>query len=299
MRRRRFFQITALSALGLSYRDLFSSKNHNAFHQWEGYVLGAPGRIVLENTYPCDFEQVFSNCLHEVQRLEKLFSLYLEDSDLNRLNRFGFLDNPSADWIELLESVDWVHNHTNGLFDPTVQVIWKNRLHGQPVPDESLPMGWKSVNFSSQSIHFAKEGMQTTFNGIAQGFITDKVVTLLREVGFKSVLVELGETYGLGARGVQQPWRVGIKDPYDQNQLDLTVTLQNQALATTHQWGSTIGESGRDSHLIDPRLAQAEGCWEQVSVRAPTATQADGLATALSFATQEQIDQITVENPAA
>ena len=298
MRRRRFIQITALSAFGLSHHDLLSLRKKNPFHQWEGYVLGAPGRKVLENTYPYDFEKIFSKCLDEVQRLEKLFSLYLEDSELNRLNRVGFLENPCSDWLELLESVDWVHKNTNGLFDPTIQVIWKNRLNGQPAFDNSLPMGWKWVNFSSQSIHFTKKGIQTTFNGIAQGFITDKVVTLLRDIGFKSVLVELGETYALGKKSDHQSWRVAITDPYDDNDLGPTVNLQDQALATTHRWGSTIGEFGKDSHLIHPNLGDSKACWEQVSVRAPTATQADGFSTALSFATQELIDQITIKNPA-
>ena len=298
MRRRRFIQITALSSIGFYNQNLFSIRKKNPYHQWQGYVLGAPGRIVLENTYPYDFEKIFSNCLDEIQRLEKLFSLYLKDSQLNRLNEFGFLENPCADWIELLDSVDWVYKNTNGLFDPTVQVIWKNRFNRKPVPDASLPIGWKWVKFSSQSIHFAKKGIETTFNGIAQGFITDKIVTLLRDIGFRSVLVELGETYALGKKSDHQPWRVAIKDPYDENDLGLAVNLQDQALATTHRWGSTIGQFGKDSHLIHPDLGGSEPCWEQVSVRAPTATLADGLSTALSFASQELIDQITTKNSA-
>ena len=49
--------------------------------------------------------------------------------------------------------------------------------------------------------------MAITLNGIAQGYITDRLAARLRDMGFEQVLIEAGEIYALSS---DTPWRVGV-----------------------------------------------------------------------------------------
>src|SRR5690606_10882163 len=71
-------------------------------------------------------------------------------------------------------------------------------------------VGFDGVGFNRDRIAFARSGMALTLNGIAQGFITDRIVELLRAGGVTSTLADVGEIRALGRRPDGTPWRVGI-----------------------------------------------------------------------------------------
>ena len=72
---------------------------------------------------------------------------------------------------------------------------------------------WRAVELDTDRIGFRRPGMAVTLNGVAQGYITDRVADLLRGRGFDNVLVELGEIRALGPPPGRTPWRAGIADP--------------------------------------------------------------------------------------
>ena len=47
-------------------------------------------------------------------------------------------------------------------------------------------------------VRFALPGMAITLNGIAQGYITDRIATLLQDAGMGDVLLDIGEVRALG-----------------------------------------------------------------------------------------------------
>ena len=64
----------------------------------------------------------------------------------------------------------------------------------------------------SRAIRYARPGMAVTLNGIAQGYITDRVTDLLaRRPGPRAG--GHGEIYAMGERSDGQPWRAGLADP--------------------------------------------------------------------------------------
>ena len=143
--------------------------------------------------------------------MERLFSLYDPGSDLARLNRLGRLTNPAPDFLELLRLSDIVHRASDGAFDPSVQPLWRALAQGaEPasLSDARTRVGWSRVAFDKLAVRFLRPGMALTFNGIAQGFATDRVASVLRAQGFTDTLVNLGE-FRAGAGS----WRVGISDP--------------------------------------------------------------------------------------
>ena len=117
---------------------------------------------------------------------------------------------PPAELVELLGICDRAWRTTGGLFDPTVQPLWQCYLEHfsnsgpqpGPLPPESLAralgnIGWRRVRFNRDRI-VIEPGMALTLNGVAQGYMTDRVVELLRGGGLDSCLVDMGEIRSLG-----------------------------------------------------------------------------------------------------
>jgi FAD:protein FMN transferase len=69
------------------------------------------------------------------------------------------------------------------------------------------------VDVASDRIALGRPGMKLTLNGIAQGYVTDRVAALLAAAGLENVLLDLGEVRGAGGRPDGRPWRAAIADP--------------------------------------------------------------------------------------
>lgn len=224
-----------------------------------------------------------------------MFSLYREDSLISRLNRDGYLTSPSADFLELLSLCRDIHALTDGAFDPTVQALWKlyadyfaARPDAETPPpqnsvDEALKrVGFGKVSFDDREIRFAEKGMGLSLNGIAQGYITDKVVALLKANGVPAALADMGEIRGFDTNG-RRTWNVGIRNPDDEEGVLANITMKDKAFATSGGYGTVMDKAGRFTHLFDPRTGVSTPRYKSMSVMADDAAVADALSTAFSI----------------
>ncbi|NRG18200.1 FAD:protein FMN transferase [Rhizobiales bacterium] len=291
--RRRFLMVAgAAAALGLTSQAAFASADIPV-HRWRGIALGAEAEIRLVHPDKREANRILKAAEAEIRRLEAIFSLYREDSALVRLNREGSLAAPPLDLVSLLGTVDLVHSSTGGAFDPTVQPLWSlyaRHFVENPAaiegPDprkiaETLGRtGWYAVDFDADRIRFTCDGMALTLNGIAQGYVTDRVAALLKSNGISDVLVDVGEINALGRdRAGSDGWAVTL-DP-DHSGEGERVTLRDRAVASSARNGMLIGGDKSFAHILDPRTGRPVATdLAGVSVIAPTATLADGLSTA-------------------
>lgn len=293
----------ASSVLGLSLGHKLSARPLQPI-RWSGFALGAEGQFTLYTEHPAQAKRVLEQCFAEIRRLESLFSLYQDQSELCQLNRKGYLQNPAPEWQPLLQAIDQAHARTQGLFDPSVQTLWKAyEAHFRAKPEASkgpepsvinaalARSGWKKVAHSPSEIRL-HPGMSLTLNGIAQGYITDRITDILQTAGYSQVLIELGETRALGIHPEQRPWQIGIQKADNPAELHEIASLENQALATSGSYGSPFSQDGHFHHLIHPQTGQPSVQWKSLSVIAPTATEADALSTGLSFANSGIIEQL-------
>jgi thiamine biosynthesis lipoprotein len=139
------------------------------------------------------------------------------------------------------------------------------------------------VRIDADRIAFARSGMAVTLNGIAQGFITDRIATILRSGGCDSVLADLGEIRALGTHPNGQAWRIGLADPWVPDQIARTLEITDRAVATSAANGFQFDPSGRFHHLLDPTTGSSAGRYASVSVVARDATTADALSTSLTL----------------
>ncbi|MCR6630571.1 MAG: FAD:protein FMN transferase [Magnetospirillum sp.] len=116
-------------------------------------------------------------------------------------------------------------------------------------------------------------GTALTLNGIAQGYVTDAIVGLLRSQGMRHVLANLGEIAALGLAGDGHAWRVGLPDGGER-------ALSDGALAVSMPDGTRF--SPLCHHLFDPATGRSAASPCLVVVQAETATEADAISTAIA-----------------
>jgi len=264
--------------------------------EWRGRALGGPARIVLRHSDGPNVRRTLEFCVQEVERLETIFSLYRPHSELVRLNLDGRLVSPSLDLRLVLTEARRFGTISSGAFDVTVQPLWRlySEFFAAHPSDDRGPaersvaraaalVDYRNIDCGNGEVVLARRGMAVTLNGIAQGYITDRIAALLRDAGMTSVLVDMGEIRVLDFPE-DEPWRIGIEDPRDRTRTAATVPLQDGALATSGGYGMPFDPEGRFHHLFDPATGRsAKRCLSATAV-APDAMTADALATALAVA---------------
>lgn len=297
--RRRFITITAAAA-GLALMPRMSGAAAQGgqanLRSWRGVALGADAMLRINHPDPKVADRLIERSIAEVRRLERIFSLYAPDTAISLLNRQGRIAEPPADFLRLLSESEDYARMTGGAFDITVQPLW--RLYAEhfskPGADKDGPsaheraralasVGHDAVAFDASRVEFMRPGMGLTFNGIAQGYMTDRVTELLLASGIERALVDMGEIRALGESPSGAPWRVGIEDPRKPDRIAETVELANLAIATSGGYGTVFDPAGRSNHIFDPRTGLTARRYLGVSVLAPSATTADALSTAFSL----------------
>ena len=267
---------------------------------WEGTTLGAPSTIKLYGPDEAKARAAIEASLAEQARLESIFSVYRADSVISRLNRDGAVDNVPPEFVELLNRALTVAELSDGAYDPTVQPVWQLyfRHFTAATVDPAGPasqdlaaalalVGWRNVAIDGTRVSFSRPGMGLTLNSGAQGYITDRVAAVLRAHGFQNMLVDMGEPRGLSTKPDGSAWRIGIANPANPSQAITEIDVVDQCVATSGGYGTVFDEAGKFTHLIDPRTGRTAPALLGVSVVAPTATQADGLSTAMLMVAPE------------
>src|SRR5438309_1974782 len=95
-RRRAFRIIAACAGLPLTIAAVRATAAKGQFFSWRGDVLGAVSELSLWHTDAVFARATIIKVRAEIDRFEKIFSLYRADSQISRLNRTGKLTKPSA-----------------------------------------------------------------------------------------------------------------------------------------------------------------------------------------------------------
>jgi thiamine biosynthesis lipoprotein len=300
-RRRTLRLLAGISGLALSAPfggEALASQNtaDSSLHTWQGIVLGAQASLAIYHPDRDKARGLIAAALAEIERLERIFSLYRPDSALVQLNASGRLDHPPLELVALLGRAKQWSERTGGAFDVTVQPLWSlYRDHfaaARPAPEgpgaEALAaarrlVDHRAVAVEPRRIELARRGMAVTLNGIAQGYITDRVAELLRAEGLGHVLVDLGELRALGRHPDGRAWRVGLVDPLEPDRLRATLA---------------IDDAGRFHHVLNPRTSRPGAGLLAASVVAEQASDADACSTAI-LASRDALAALLIDPPAS
>ncbi len=247
-----------------------------------------------------DFPQLFEQLSTRVFALEKAASLYLNDSEISRLNQHGRL-NASPSFSHMLDTGIRAGEQTGGHFDISIQPLWDYYQGTSPFStiDEVLKLvnyqkikTQDSTSDDNQLVSLQPQ-MKLSFNGFIQGYLTDELYLLLKEAGVKNALINGGEYRALG-KDYSEPWVVTITGENGEPLSEIELH-DSEALAVTAGYGyvfsTPLANSQQPSHLFSPKNQQKLNTKATYVVKTTNATQADIYATLAAIVDESRWQQ--------
>jgi thiamine biosynthesis lipoprotein len=238
-------------------------------------------------------EDAIGRAFEEMDRLIAIFSRYNETSALSVLNAEGRLERPPPELALLLSAALSYHRLSDGAFDPTVAPLvdlFRDCLTG-PVPHEPTAaeiaearelVGAGAITASRRRLRLARRGTALTLDGIAKGFIVDRMAATLERAGIDRYVVEAGGDLRTGGNKEDGlPWAVAVRDPESAGRLPGTIHLAGAAVATSGSYERYYDPERRFHHIVDAARGASPRASTSATVVAPRATAADALATAV------------------
>jgi FAD:protein FMN transferase len=232
--------------------------------------------------------------VQSVQAVEERMSIFQSASELSRLNGAapGVPFPLSPELREVLQVARRVHEQSGGAFDPTVAPLMRvwGFQGGRPtrLPDKATlrralqHTSLAKLNWDGDRVSFREVGMSADLGGIAKGYAVDRAASSLKNSGGVGLINAGGDIRAAGSRPAGEPWVVGIRDPLRRDRIFATLELAaDHAVATTGTYQQFVELEGkRLPHVIDPRSGEPVDGLINATVTAPTAVEADAVATA-------------------
>lgn len=250
---------------------------------------------IMDLTLYDDKNGTMDKAVQLINRMEELFSVTKEDSDVAKINAAaGSPVTVSDETYELLQICRNVSETTGGLFDVSIYPLvkaWGFTTENYQVPtDEQRKAAMEKIDYTKvqllpdNQVQLA-EGMEIDLGAAAKGYLSQKLMELFQEDGITSAIVSLGgNVQVLGKKEDGSPYCVGIVNPSDGTSLFGTVNVENKAVITSgiYQRYFTAEDGTQYHHIMDKRTGKpADNDLASVTVISEDGSEADALATAL------------------
>jgi thiamine biosynthesis lipoprotein len=245
------------------------------------------GTFVTITAYGAEPE-VIDLAFDEISRIEAKFSE--EDSMLARLNEQGYLRTTDEEFIQLLNRSKRYAEISRGAFDVTVKPVLDLYAYafdelGRPPTDEEIDAALRRTGYYKITLTddgaYLPSGTSITLGGIAKGYAIDRALTVLWENKVRAAIVNAGgDLRVMGDKPDGEPWIIALNNPDDRDDY-ITMFELEQAVATSGNYERYFDEDRDYHHIIDPDTGRSAATLISATVIAPTATQADALATSV------------------
>lgn len=253
--------------------------------------MGSPCELRLYAVDEKTAKQVASDAIAEVDRLEKKYSRYRDDSVTTKINNTAGNKNGievDTETALLLNYAQVGYEQSAGLFDITSGILrraWDfraNKLPEQQVIETLLPLiGWNKLIWNPPLMRLPLQGMELDFGGYVKEYAADVAANFCSLAGIQSGLVNLGgDICIIGPHPDGNPWKVGIRHPRNPNMPMSFVMLSKGGLASSGDYERFMLVDGvRYAHILNPHtgwpvnsLASTSVCAEQCVVAGTSST---------------------------
>lgn len=206
-------------------------------------IMGMP--VIINIVDATVKEEDFSSVFSYFHAIDQRFSTYKEDSEVTKINRGEITkENYSSAMKKIVRLSEETKRQTNGYFD----IISNGKL------DPS---------------------------GLVKGFAIAQAANMLKKKEYANFYVEIAgdiQVYGKNEKG--EKWRVGIRNPYNKEEIVKVLQLENNGIATS---GTYI----RGNHIYNPIDKKSADAIVSMTVIGSNIYDADRFATA-AFAMGEK-----------
>jgi thiamine biosynthesis lipoprotein len=235
-----------------------------------------------------------------VDALEDQLTVYRDHSEVSQLNRAAAIEAVTVErgLFELLEQSVQLYKTTGGAFDITAGPLTKvwgfHRRDGRFPTSDTLRVARQSVgsnrlqlDSASSTVRFQHDGLEINLGAIGKGYALDRCAELLRNRGIDDYLIHGGRSSVLAAGSrlddehTDRGWSIELRHPLRRELCLGELWLRDRACGTSGSGNQFFHFEGkRYGHIIDPRSGYPADDLVSTTVLAPTAAEADALATA-------------------
>jgi thiamine biosynthesis lipoprotein len=256
-------------------------------------AMGTFVSMTLIHSSKDEAEEAMGMAFQEIHRLTALLNRFDNNTAVGQLNKDGYLKDIPPEMTEVVATALRYHQISQGAFDITVKPLvdlFEEKLGGKnhlpPTQKETKQalelVGSQKVRLGEGKIVFQKPGMGITLDGIAKGFIVDRVSEHLSRHKIENHLINAGgDIRTKGAKGDNSPWRVGIEDPSKKKNYPDVIQMRDGAVATSGNYEIYYDRERMFHHIVDPSSGLSPDLKNSVSVRADTTMEADALSTSV------------------
>ncbi len=262
-------------------------------------AMGSECAVTVSSSDQRVFSRLADRAEATVRQLESLWSRFLPESELMRLNdHAGSAFGVSPDTFAILGFAVEAWTLSDGLFDPTLLDALIDagydrsfdHLHNAAEIPGIAESGVRcalpptEIGFDPETFSVTlPAGLRLDLGGIGKGRTADIVVSMLERGGADGACVDLGGDIAVfGERAEAQTWAVAVDDPTHPGTDLAMIILDEGAVATSsparRHWRTPAGDA---HHLIDPRtgmsattdlvavtVVAAEAMWAEVYAKA-------------------------------
>src|SRR5271157_3875527 len=175
-------------------------------------LMGMP--VTLEVVDPTESDSVLDDVFDYFRYVDDNFSTYKDSSEISRLNRGDLKLDEASDEIKLIfELAEQTRRESNGYFD----------IHHNGIIDPS---------------------------GIVKGWAIYNAAEIFHKRGFENFYVDAGgDIQACGKNGQGEKWRVGIRNPFNMNEIVKVLSVSDGGVATS-------GTYVRGQHIYNPKNSE-------------------------------------------
>jgi thiamine biosynthesis lipoprotein len=244
-------------------------------------AIGAPWRI----TTPRELDAPLVQAVHErIDRFDSVYSRFRADSLVTRIAAAPGVYTFPADAAPLFALYRTLYNATEGAMSPLVggrlENLGYDRDYTLRPRDEAVEVPlWDDIMHWDGTRLTTTDRVLVDVGAAGKGYLVDLVAAVLENAGVDDYLIDAsGDLLHRGPT----PVRVGLEHPFDHTQAIGVCELSNAALCASAPGRRSWGEGLH--HILDATTGLPTTTVAATWALAPSGLRADGLATALFFA---------------
>jgi thiamine biosynthesis lipoprotein len=237
-----------------------------------------------------------AEAINKIQEIESWLSSWQEGSITSKLNNEAG-KNPVQvpdEYFQLVGRCLELSKLTQGAFDISFNGLgnlyeFDQQEHDLPanqaISNRLMHVGYeKIVLHDNQRISFSDSLVRIGFGAIGKGYAAEQVKKLMIAKGLPGGVVNAsGDLTTWGTRANGEPWKVGVPEPDNKDNIILWLPVEEKAIATSGDYEKYFTNNGqRYSHIINPKSGLPVVGANSVSIISDNAELSDALATAVS-----------------
>ncbi len=276
---------------------LVAGCSRTPLQEQQAYVFGTRVELIVVSEQPEQGRQAIAAVLREFDRLHRSYHAW-QPSELSALNAALAAGRPhpvSRELAGFIAQAQALARQGDYLFDPGIGrliALWGFQADEfkAELPAPADIEAWRAsqpsiadITIDDTTVRSRNPRVALDFGGYLKGVALDRAAGILRGMGIRNALINIGgNVMALGSKEGRK-WRVGIQHPRQPGPLATVLLDDGEAIGTSGDYQRFFEVDGkRYPHLLDPRSGYPASHTQAVTVLIPAGAQAGTLSDAAS-----------------